>query len=78
MNKIKVKETSCYRCKKTIKIGEEVYRSVGKWSIPIALPNGAERPKPIYHYLCAECFHKLNDSEKKDWKSLKEMNLFFN
>ena len=64
----KIKETNCYKCKRIIKIGEEVYRSVEKWSIPIALPDGAERPKPIYRYLCADCFHELNDSEKENWE----------
>jgi len=66
--KISMKETNCYKCKKIIKIGEEVYRSVGKWGFSMTSPENPPKPEPIYHYLCAQCFNKLNDSERTAWK----------
>jgi hypothetical protein len=63
-----MKETNCYKCKKIIKIGEEVYRSVEKWGASATSSENPQKPEPVYHYLCAQCFNELKDSERTIWK----------
>lgn len=59
-----IKQTNCCKCKKIIKIGEEVYQSRGKWGGGTVGRDNTIPPR-IYHYLCAECFKK--EKAKNAW-----------